>query len=96
MNSEIRARKKKFAALVTVVMLVMCNVMPAFAATHTADEWMTYGSFNWTEDYYVNPGDEIQISGTHTLYEYAYYQIAYYDDNNNQIKEICVLSDCIL
>lgn len=50
MNSEIRARKKKFAALVTVVMLVMCNVMPAFAATHTADEWMTYGSFNWTED----------------------------------------------
>lgn len=88
MNSEIRARKKKFAALVTVVMLVMCNVMPAFAATHTADEWMTYGSFNWTEDYYVNPGDEIQISGTHTLYEYAYYQIAYYDDNNNQIKEV--------
>lgn len=88
MNSEIRARKKKFAALVTVVMLVMCNVMPAFAATHTADEWMTYGSFNWTEDYYVNPGDEIQISGTHTLYEYAYYQIAYYDDNNNQIKDV--------
>lgn len=88
MNSEIRARKKKFAALVTVMMLVMCNVMPAFAATHTADEWMTYGSFNWTEDYYVNPGDEIQISGTHTLYEYAYYQIAYYDDNNNQIKEV--------
>ena len=88
MNSEIRARKKKFAALVTVVMLVMWNVMPAFAATHTADEWMTYGSFNWTEDYYVNPGDEIQISGTHTLYEYAYYQIAYYDDNNNQIKDV--------
>ena len=88
MNSEIRAREKKFAALVTVVMLVMCNVMPAFAATHTADEWMTYGSFNWTEDYYVNPGDEIQISGTHTLYEYAYYQIAYYDDNNNQIKDV--------
>lgn len=43
MNSEIRARKKKFAALVTVMMLVMCNVMPAFAATHTADEWMRYG-----------------------------------------------------
>ena len=88
MNSEIRARKKKFAALVTVMMLVMCNVMPAFAATHTADEWMRYGSFNWTEDYYVNPGDEIQISGTHTLYEYAYYQIIYYDDNNNEIKEV--------
>jgi len=88
MNSEIRARKKKFAALVTVMMLVMCNVMPAFAATHTADEWMRYGSFNRTEDYYVNPGDEIQISGSHTLYEYAYYQIIYYDDNNNQIKEV--------
>lgn len=88
MNSEIRARKKKFAALVTVMMLVMCNVMPAFAATHTADEWMRYGSFNWTEDYYVNPGDEIQISGTHTLYEYAYYQIIYYDNNNNEIKEV--------
>ena len=88
MNSEIRARKKKFAALVTVMMLVMCNVMPAFAATHTADEWMRYGSFNWTEDYYVNPGDEIQISGSHTLYEYAYYQIIYYDDNNNEIKEV--------
>ena len=88
MNSEIRARKKKFAALVTVMMLVMCNVMPAFAATHTADEWMRYGSFNRTEDYYVNPGDEIQISGTHTLYEYAYYQIIYYDDNNNEIKDV--------
>lgn len=88
MNSEIRARKKKFAALVTVMMLVMCNVMPAFAATHTADEWMIYGSFNRTEDYYVNPGDEIQISGSHTLYEYAYYQIIYYDDNNNEIKEV--------
>ena len=88
MNSEIRARKKKFAALVTVMMLVMCNVMPAFAATHTADEWMRYGSFNWTEDYYVNPGDEIQISGSHTLYEYAYYQIIYYDDNNNEIKDV--------
>ena len=88
MNSEIRARKKKFAALVTVVMLVMCNVMPAFAATHTADEWMKYGSFDRTQDYYVNPGDEIQISGTHTLYEYAYYQIVYYDDNNNQIKDV--------
>lgn len=88
MNSEIRARKKKFAALVTVMMLVMCNVMPAFAATHTADEWMRYGSFNWTEDYYVNPGDEIQISGTHTLYENNYYRIAYYDENNNEIKEV--------
>lgn len=88
MNSEIRVRKKKFAALVTVMMLVMCNVMPAFAATHTADEWMKYGSFNWTEDYYVNPGDEIQISGSHTLYEYAYYQIIYYDDNNNEIKDV--------
>ena len=88
MNSEIRARKKKFAALVTVMMLVMCNVMPAFAATHTADEWMRYGSFNWTEDYYVNPGDEIQISGTNTLYENNYYRIAYYDDNNNEIKEV--------
>lgn len=88
MNSEIRARKKKFAALVTVMMLVMCNVMPAFAATHTADEWMKYGSFNRTEDYYVNPGDEIQISGSHTLYEYAYYQIIYYDDNNNEIKDV--------
>lgn len=88
MNSEIRVRKKKFAALVTVMMLVMCNVMPAFAATHTADEWMRYGSFNWTEDYYVNPGDEIQISGTHTLYENNYYRIAYYDDNNNEIKEV--------
>ena len=88
MNSEIRARKKKFAALVTVVMLVMCNVMPAFAATHTADEWMRYGSFDRTQDYYVNPGDEIQISGTHTLYEYAYYRIVYYDENNNEIKEV--------
>ena len=88
MNSEIRARKKKFAALVTVVMLVMCNVMPAFAATHTADEWMKYGSFDRTQDYYVNPGDEIQISGTHTLYENNYYRIAYYDDNNNEIKEV--------
>ena len=88
MNSEIRARKKKFAALVTVVMFVMCNVMPAFAATHTADEWMKYGSFDRTQDYYVNPGDEIQISGTHTLYEYAYYKIVYYDDNNNEIKEV--------
>lgn len=88
MNSEIRARKKKFAALVTVMMLVMCNVMPAFAATHTADEWMRYGSFNWTEDYYVNPGDEIQISGSHTLYENNYYRIAYYDENNNEIKEV--------
>ena len=88
MNSEIRARKKKFAALVTVMMLVMCNVMPAFAATHTADEWLTYGSFNWTEDYYVNPGDEIQISGTHTLQEGYYYQIVYYDENNNCIKEV--------
>ena len=89
MNSEIRARKKKFAALVTVVMLVMCNVMPAFAATYTADDWMTsYGTFDRTQDYYVNPGDEIQISGTHTLYEYAYYQIVYYDDNNNRIKNV--------
>ena len=38
MNSEIRARKKKFAALVTVVMLVMClSLIHIFVAAEQSE-----------------------------------------------------------
>lgn len=88
MDSEIRARKKKFVAFVTVMMLVMCSIVPAFAATHTADEWITpEGIFDRSKDYYVNPGDDVQIPGPHTLYEYYNYKVAYYDDGV-LIKEV--------